>query len=812
MNKCTILLFSGIVALLIVATFPVNSTTPVVSDNRPVAVPRGSTIALTSGVNSYQSLDTTTTGKYDDFYITVGSTPTSIVAVLDSVGTDDFDLYYKYGTTATSSAYDMNAYTSSADETITLSSTYLKTGTHYFRVQRYGGTGTDYYYFKVTVAGGAADTTAPTVSVTAPTAGATVSGTTTISATASDNVGVASVAFYVDSALVSTDTSSPYSYSWATTSYSNGAHSIYAIAKDAAGNSKTSTTVSVTVSNTVTDDGGLLTAGVTANGNMDTTDGADMWYIDVPSNTVSMQVVMECGSADFDTYGKYNAQPTTSTYDWRGYTSGGEDNTVTSPTAGRHYIMVDYYSGSGAYTLKVTLTSGGSTDTTAPTVSVTAPTAGATVSGSTTISASASDNVGVTSVEFYIGTTLLATDTSSPYSCSWATTSYTNGAYSISAKAKDAAGNVGTSSSVSVTVSNTVVDDGGALTAGVTANGNMDTTDGSDMWYIDVPSGTTSMYVVLECGSSDFDDYGKFNAQPTTSTYDWRGYTSGGEENTVTSPSTGRHYIMVQFYSGSGAYTLKVTLTSGGGGGGGGAWGTGGKYAVIVGISDYTSINDLSFCDEDAYDWYTFMVSKGYECHVYYDQSYTSNKFTSIPSSTGAGVSGKVTTATESNVRAAIQALAAYAVSGNSVAFITSGHGSGDGAGSSYLCMLDCSGSTGCYYDTELKADFNAFASGVKIFFFVDHCYSGGLGPEMLTIADVANLYMTTTCTANGYGYDDPDHSNGAWTYYFLENYLVSHATSSMEAVFDAVTPTYPHTGGDAAMEFDGATGTAFYL
>jgi hypothetical protein len=812
MNKCTILLFSGIVALLIVATFPVNSTTPVVSDNRPVAVPRGSTIALTSGVNSYQSLDTTTTGKYDDFYITVGSTPTSIVAVLDSVGTDDFDLYYKYGTTATSSAYDMNAYTSSADETITLSSTYLKTGTHYFRVQRYGGTGTDYYYFKVTVAGGAADTTAPTVSVTAPTAGATVSGTTTISATASDNVGVASVAFYVDSALVSTDTSSPYSYSWATTSYSNGAHSIYAIAKDAAGNSKTSTTVSVTVSNTVTDDGGLLTAGVTANGNMDTTDGADMWYIDVPSNTVSMQVVMECGSADFDTYGKYNAQPTTSTYDWRGYTSGGEDNTVTSPTAGRHYIMVDYYSGSGAYTLKVTLTSGGSTDTTAPTVSVTAPTAGATVSGSTTISASASDNVGVTSVEFYIGTTLLATDTSSPYSCSWATTSYTNGAYSISAKAKDAAGNVGTSSSVSVTVSNTVVDDGGALTAGVTANGNMDTTDGSDMWYIDVPSGTTSMYVVLECGSSDFDDYGKFNAQPTTSTYDWRGYTSGGEENTVTSPSTGRHYIMVQFYSGSGAYTLKVTLTSGGGGGGGGAWGTGGKYAVIVGISDYTSINDLSFCDEDAYDWYTFMVSKGYECHVYYDQSYTSNKFTSIPSSTGAGVSGKVTTATESNVRAAIQALAAYAVSGNSVAFITSGHGSGDGAGSSYLCMLDCSGSTGCYYDTELKADFNAFASGVKIFFFVDHCYSGGLGPEMLTIADVANLYMTTTCTANGYGYDDPDHSNGAWTYYFLENYLVSHATSSMEAVFDAVSPSYPHTGGDAAMEFDGATGTAFYL
>jgi hypothetical protein len=447
----------------------------------------------------------------------------------------------------------------------------------------------------------------------------------------------------------------------------------------------------------------------------------------------------------------------------------------------------------------------GTSDTTAPTVSVTAPTSGATVSGTTTISATASDNVGVTQVDFYVDSTLKGSDTSSPYSYSWATTSYSNGAHSIYAKAKDAAGNYGTSSTISVTVSNTVTDDGGLLTAGVTANGNMDSTDGADMWWIDVPSGTTSMYVVLGiAGTGDFDDYGKFNAQPTTSVYDWRGYTSGGEENTVTSPSVGRHYIMVDYYSGSGAYTLKVTFTTGGGGGS--TWGTGGKYAIIVGISNYASINDLSFCDEDALDWYNFLVSKGYECHVFYDGSYTSNSFTSIPAA------AKIATATEANVRAAIQGLAAYAVSGNSIAFVTSGHGSGDGAGSSYLCMYDCSGSTGCYYDTELKADFNLFVTGVKMFVFVDHCYSGGLGPEMLTVTNKANLYMTTTCTANGYGYDDPDHSNGAWTYYFLENYLVSHSTSSMEAVFDAASPGYPYTGGDAPMEFDGNTGSSFYL
>jgi hypothetical protein len=498
--------------------------------------------------------------------------------------------------------------------------------------------------------------------------------------------------------------------------------------------------------------------------------------------------------------------------------NGAVSNTYTSSTS-KYYVWSSWLTGDSAkirlktdssvtyYGFQITKYEyvAGAADTTAPTTSITSPTSGATVSGTTTISASASDNVGVSKVDFYVDSVLKGTDTSSPYSYSWATTAYSNGAHSLYTKATDAAGNVGTSATISVTVSNTVTDDGGLLTAGVTANGNMDSADVSDMFWIDVPANTASMYVVLTCGTFDFDTYGKFNAQPTTSVYDWRGYTSGGEENTVTSPSTGRHYIMVQYYSGAGAYQLIVTLTAGGGGGGG-DWGTGGKYAVIVGISNYASINDLSFCDEDALDWYNFLVSKGYECHVFYDGSYTSNSFTSIPAA------AKIAQATEANVRAAIQGLAAHAVSGNSVAFVTSGHGSGDGAGSSYLCMYDCSGSVGCYYDTELKADFNLFVSGVKMFVFVDHCYSGGPGPEMLQVTNAANLYMTTTCTANGYGYDDSAHSNGAWTYYFLENYLVSHSTSSMEAVFDAATPGYPYTGGDAPMEFDGNTGSAYYL
>jgi subtilisin family serine protease len=94
-------------------------------------------------------------------------------------------------------------------------------------------------------------------------------------------------------------------------------------------------------------------------------------------------------------------------------------------------------------------------DTTAPTTSVTAPTAGATLSGTASVSADASDNVGVSKVDFFAGATLIGTDTTAPYSISWNTTGVANGTYSITSKAYDAAGNVGTSGAVSVTVSNT---------------------------------------------------------------------------------------------------------------------------------------------------------------------------------------------------------------------------------------------------------------------------------------------------------------------------------------------------------------------
>src|SRR5689334_11438974 len=95
------------------------------------------------------------------------------------------------------------------------------------------------------------------------------------------------------------------------------------------------------------------------------------------------------------------------------------------------------------------------TDTTPPTVSLTAPANGASVRGSVTVSATASDNVGVRGVQFLLdGASLNTEDTSSPYSISWNTTSAAAGPHVLSARARDAAGNLGTAAVVNVTVDN----------------------------------------------------------------------------------------------------------------------------------------------------------------------------------------------------------------------------------------------------------------------------------------------------------------------------------------------------------------------
>jgi hypothetical protein len=104
-------------------------------------------------------------------------------------------------------------------------------------------------YAVVTPPPGGSDTTPPTVTITSPTDGATVSGNVSITANASDNFGVSKVDFYRDSGvLIGTDTSGPYAINWDSATVSAGSHTLYAIATDGTGNTGTSPSVVVTVS------------------------------------------------------------------------------------------------------------------------------------------------------------------------------------------------------------------------------------------------------------------------------------------------------------------------------------------------------------------------------------------------------------------------------------------------------------------------------------------------------------------------------------------------------------------------------------
>src|SRR5204863_7709566 len=108
--------------------------------------------------------------------------------------------------------------------------------------------------------------------------------------------------------------------------------------------------------------------------------------------------------------------------------------------------------------ITITITRDGSiavSDTTPPTVAITSPAPGATVSGTITVTAEASDNAGVVGVQFKSnGSDFDAEDTTAPYSVTGHTTTVPNGSYTLTAVARDAAGNRTTSAPVTVTVSN----------------------------------------------------------------------------------------------------------------------------------------------------------------------------------------------------------------------------------------------------------------------------------------------------------------------------------------------------------------------
>lgn len=335
--------------------------------------------------------------------------------------------------------------------------------------------GKHFYYAQVTQANGdrlwsapiwvnqstGGDTTPPTA--TASESGS--SGTITLSATATDDVGVTNVEFYVDGVLKGSDAGSPYSISLDSTTLSNASHTLTSKAYDAAGNIGTSTAVSFTVSNS----------------------GSD-----------------------------------------------------TSPP------------------------------------SVTASESGS--SGAVTLSAAATDNVGVTKVEFYVDGALKGTDTASPFTMSLDSTTLSNASHALTAKAYDAMGNVATSTAVNFTVNNPIstqfneTESNGSVAAANTVAhsyssivGTMGNTTDKDYYALSLAAGETVKIDMTGPSGNDYDLY-LVNAAGTTlkssagsTSTETLTYTNGSSAATV--------YAEVISYAGSSTtlpYNLTLTYTSGG--------------------------------------------------------------------------------------------------------------------------------------------------------------------------------------------------------------------------------------------------------
>src|SRR2546425_431409 len=350
-----------------------------------------------------------------------------------------------------------------------------------------------------------------------------ICGTISVAASASDNVGVVGVQFKLDGAnLGGESTTAPYAVSWTTTTGTNGTHTLTAVARDAAGNSATSPAVTVTVSNVVSPPPspsrspykgvpfavpGVIEAEDFDNG------GEGVAYHDLtPGNQggqyrtdVDVDIIAVLGNAtgyvvnsfqtgEWLTYtinvtqaGIYrieaNVSSLYSTSSWHAEIDGvNVTGSIAVPntgwwgtfqwsgasgvnlTAGQHILAI--VSDQQYFNLDAIRISLVNSDTTPPTVSLTAPAAGATVSGTTTAAASAGDSVGEVGVQFTLdGANLGAENTTAPYAVSWTTTTATNGSHTLTAVARDAAGNSTTSAAVTVTVSNDAIPPTVSLTA-----------------------------------------------------------------------------------------------------------------------------------------------------------------------------------------------------------------------------------------------------------------------------------------------------------------------------------------------------------
>jgi hypothetical protein len=277
----------------------------------------------------------------------------------------------------------------------------------------------------------------PTVSLTTPVNGATVSGPAVIVTANVVGANVAGVQFRVDDVNLGSEvTRPPYRLSWNTLSTPNGVRTLAAVVRDATGTLRTSAPVRVTLANPVP------TVSLTAPVNGATVSGA---AVIVTANVVGTNVAGVQFRVDDVNLG---SEVTTPPYrlSW---------NTLSTPNGVRTLrAVVRDATGALVTSAPVSVTLANA----APpplTISLTGPLNGAIVAGPAVILTANVGGTNVAGVQFKVNNRDLGGEiTSAPYRISWYTLSTPNGQHSITAVVRDAAGKVTLSSPVTVTLRN----------------------------------------------------------------------------------------------------------------------------------------------------------------------------------------------------------------------------------------------------------------------------------------------------------------------------------------------------------------------
>jgi hypothetical protein len=273
------------------------------------------------------------------------------------------------------------------------------------------------------------------VNITSPADGATVSGTISFEATASDTSGIQKLQFWVDSTYIGYDSKAPYSKTINASALANGVHTLRVRAIDMAGNMST---VTIEVS-TPTADSTPPILTITEPNQAAVVSGAII-FAATATDAGGMQKVQFWLDSTY--LGYDGSAPYAKSIETAALTNGY--HTLRARAVDRADNMT---------TAKITIVVI-NTDITAPVVSIDAPASAAEVSGTAlSIDASATDNKGVQKLQFWIDGTYLGYDGTPPYAKTVDTTTLSNGNHVIKVRAVDWAGNTATTS-LTVSVNN----------------------------------------------------------------------------------------------------------------------------------------------------------------------------------------------------------------------------------------------------------------------------------------------------------------------------------------------------------------------